>query len=174
MFYKVLVYLIIAISLWQLSNIFIVRIIEYQAMVALFTNKGKFIKRFANTAVLFYFSEMWGLLWIVNVLSFGKTDDTSKLIENCIKNMRVFTPSYCVTLPISLCTKKWWRLLKARKPATEVTSLMKYLLVIATLNLVYLYSNAWGVIIWTLYAFYVVPKATYVVPKATYVVPKAN
>lgn len=152
------IFICASIALWQLSNIIVVRIIEYQAMASIFTGKGRFVKRLANAAVLLYFSELWGLLWVIELLSFGQTD-TSKLIENCVREVRVFTPSYCIQLPTSLCTQKWWRLLRARKPRAEVTMLMKYMLCIALLNFAYMYYSILGVGIWTFYVAYVVPNA---------------
>lgn len=151
-----IVYVFASVALWQVSNIVVVRVIEYQAMASIFTGRGRFVKRLANALVLLYFSELWGILWALEVLSFGKAD-TSKLIEGAVREVRVFTPSYCVQLPTLLCTKKWWRLLKGRKPRTEVTVLMKYMFCIATANFAYMYYNVWGVGIWTFYVVNVVP-----------------
>lgn len=149
---KTILCIIASIIIWQFTSLIVVRIVEYQAMYSLFSSKGKHRKRLANAIVLWYYADIWGLFWIFEILSLFKTD-LNGLIENCLKNIKVFTPSYCIQLPFAITTKKWWSTIKYRKPKSNIVLLMKCLLFIIVLNYCYLYNSIIGSSIWTFYAF---------------------
>lgn len=149
-----------SVIIWNVSDIILDQIIKYHALKSLYslvtccqTSKMQ-RKKIAIAACLFFFSEIWSILWTIEILSIICLEN-EKLIKNVTKSTYLFNPDYCIHLPIKCLTQKWWVTLKTRNPHQTILLIMKYSMCILIYKFIIVYNNILPFTIWTFYIMYV-------------------
>lgn len=123
--------------IYFLTMYFLIGVARYHALVMVIKSQLK-IKSVCMGLILVWYSEMYCLLWIIDILSIINKD---RIIVNVIKNIKIFNHEHLTLLMKKVLTKCWWRQLKTRKPSYEILVIMRLMIIPIIYHAVTSYSS---------------------------------
>lgn len=136
---KYIVLSVLTLVLYILAKFFLIGVVRYHAFMMLLKSRGKSAD-ICLALILIWYSHMYGLFWLFDILSLFNKD---RIIGNIFKNMKVFNHEHLTLLMKKILTKNWWKQLKTRKPSYEIVIIMRFLWIPIIYHAVVAYSSGY-------------------------------